>query len=146
MSSKRALARPFRLKRQIPSRLSDVDDLCCEIRCALNENGFGCVSFAVELTARECLNNAVLHGNGGDPGKQVFLDLSCTVRGVRVHVTDEGPGFDWRKVLVRGLPDGTARSGRGLAIVGRYSDRFIFNAKGNRITLWLQPQRNSQKE
>ncbi len=136
------LQRTFRLRRDIPSRLSDVDALCREIRSSLDEHGFEAVGFTVELTVRECLNNAVLHGNTSDPAKRVSLDLHCTTERVRVRIADEGPGFDWRKRRPGTVPDPEATVGRGLAIVAGYADRLAFNQKGNQITLWLQQQQN----
>ena len=54
-------------------------------------------AFAVELVAREALNNAVIHGNAGDEKKRVTFELRCgKEKWVRLSVSDQGPGFRWR--------------------------------------------------
>jgi anti-sigma regulatory factor (Ser/Thr protein kinase) len=126
------------LSREILSRLDLVEELCLEIRAMLKEQGVVSLAFEVELLARECLNNAVKHGNRGDESKQVALTLSFLKEQIRLRVADEGEGFDWKKVLGRRLAEQGDESGRGLSIVSSYSDRFRFNRRGNQITLWLR--------
>ena len=65
MTTPRILPRS-RFERKIPSNLKDVDALCHDIHSFLRAKGLGLASFASELVARECLNNAVVHGNQGD--------------------------------------------------------------------------------
>ena len=136
----------FCLCREFFSRLEEVDDVCLEIRSAVQKTRFESARFAVELVARECLNNAVLHGNGGDGAKQVALNLLLSYKRIRLQVADEGPGFDWRKALEQPLADGRANGSRGLAIIRAYADRVQFNRRGNRITLWLCLQRQERMD
>ena len=46
------------------------------------------------VAGTEAVNNAILHGNGGDEGKQVLIKCSITSRLLRLTVVDEGTGFD----------------------------------------------------
>ena len=135
MTTPRILPRS-RFERKIPSNLKHVDALCHDVYSFLRAKGLGLASFASELVARECLNNAVVHGNQGDAAKQVALRLHCTHQWVRLQVTDEGAGFNWRRARRRTLPDDQEINGRGLAIVAAYADRVCFNRRGNQITLW----------
>jgi serine/threonine-protein kinase RsbW len=145
MTSARSL--PWsRFERTIPSSLKQVDVLCHEIRPLLKTEGLGPASFASELAARECLNNAVVHGNQSDAAKQVALRLHCTRQWVRLQVTDEGPGFDWRRARRRPLPDDQNMAGRGLALISAYADRVCFNRHGNQITLWWCRKSQQEKE
>jgi serine/threonine-protein kinase RsbW len=127
----------FALRRTIPSRLEAVDALCLEIRSLFEKNGLAAKAFIVELLARECLNNAVLHGNGSNRRKHVSLELLCARKWIHLHITDEGPGFNWRRRFTGSLPERTANHGRGMPIITQFADRARFNRRGNQISLWL---------
>ena len=73
--------------------MADVDSLCLKIRHMLQANGLRPACFPVELLARECLNNAVIHGNRNDADKSIVLRLSVGREWIRLQVSDEGPGF-----------------------------------------------------
>ena len=130
----------LRLSRGLSSRFEEVDAVCGEIRSALLKNGMESVSFAVELTARECLNNAIRHGNAGVAARRVELELRSGRKWICLRVSDEGAGFNWRKIGRRPLPAGNAISGRVLSIAAAYADHVRFNRQGNQITLWLPRQ------
>jgi serine/threonine-protein kinase RsbW len=49
-------------------------------------------------------------------------------------VRDQGHGWDWRGRPMT-PPDPAAESGRGLFIIGKYSDGYTFNDPGNAITI-----------
>ncbi len=126
------------LQRDMPSRLPPVESLCREIRALLQQNGLAAVAFPVELSARECLNNAVLHGNRRAAMKRVRLDMRIGRKWICLQVTDQGDGFNWRQARAAAPADTTKTSGRGLAICTLYAERVAFNQRGNRITLWLK--------
>jgi anti-sigma regulatory factor (Ser/Thr protein kinase) len=90
---------------------------------------------AVLLAVREALANAILHGNGGDPSKQVRLKYLVTSSEVLVEVQDEGVGFD-ASCVAGSLPDspGPRSGGRGLFLMRSYTDWMSFNGSGNRVT------------
>ena len=134
----------LRLSWALLSRFEEVDAVCGEIRSALRKNGMESASFAVELTARECLNNAVRHGNAGNAARHVELELRSGRKWICLRVSDEGAGFNWRETRRRPLPAGDAIFGRGLSIAAAYADRVRFNRQGNQITLWL-PRRGKRK-
>ena len=58
----------------------------------------GCAAgreFEIELALREALANAIEHGSGNDPSKQVECCVACDhERGMLIVVRDPGPGFD----------------------------------------------------
>ena len=120
----------------IPSRLEAVDAVCLEVRAFMTASGLAADSFAVELIARECLNNAIIHGNQNRADKAASLTLRLGKRWLRLQVADEGVGFNWRQAC-RTAADPAAGSGRGLAIGNLYAERVSFNQSGNQITLWL---------
>lgn len=122
----------------IPSRSDAVDALCGNLRALLERHGLRGVAFRVELSARECLNNAVLHGNRHQAAKRVAFELRIGRSWIWMQVTDQGRGFNWRRAMAAGPADGTATHGRGLAICRHYAQRVAFNRRGNRISLWLK--------
>jgi len=127
------------LRRDVPSRLTAVDRLCGEIRTFLHEHDLCGDAFVVELTARECLNNALEHGNRGRPNSPIQLELRVGRVWILLSVTDQGPGFKWRSS--RDVAAQESTGGRGLAICSHYAQRTAFNRRGNRITLWLSKSR-----
>lgn len=96
------------------------------------------LEFNLRTVLAEALANAITYGNHEDPGKQVQVRVETRRDGVRVHVSDEGVGFD-----PAGIPDPTAPelverdAGRGLFVIRRLADAVDYNAKGNAVCLTL---------
>lgn len=132
-------------RRRMPSKLEEVDAACLQLREFCRTQGWEESAFGIELVVRECLNNAILHGNGRDPGKLVSLEMVCRPPWLRLQVTDQGNGFDWRSRMGRGLPDDDKPCGRGLLIADAYTRRVRFNPSGNQITLWFQQGPSSHR-
>lgn len=92
------------------------------------------VCFCCELLLREAITNAAVHGSKGEEGGEIL----CVVRRKRgrllIWVQDEGPGFDWRSVLLR-ESDPSIPGGRGMEIYRRYATQVRFNQKGNGVVL-----------
>jgi serine/threonine-protein kinase RsbW len=127
---------PTSFRETIPSRLEEAELLCLRIRKMLEKNGLSPLCFTVELLARECLANAVNHGNRNDPDKSIVFRFSIGREWIRMQVSDEGPGFAWRKAYQKRLI-ATKPSGRGLRLYALYAERVQFNRCGNQITLWI---------
>ena len=94
------------------------------------------IEFNLRTALAEALANAILYGNGQDPSKHVRVRVETASDAVRLHVSDEGNGFD-----PTGLPDPTSpenlerEEGRGLFVMQHLVDHVTFNAKGNAICL-----------
>ena len=118
----------------------------------------------LDLAMQEVLTNAFEHGNLGigydeklklcgegqleeelekravlarQQGKKIRLSADIHEGIFVCSISDEGEGFDWRKV-----PDLTSGSatlenlhGRGMMIVRRAFDEVVYNEKGNQVTL-----------
>jgi len=136
---------PASLCQTIPSRLEAADSLSLEVSVFLKAAGLSELCFPVELLARECLVNAVVHGNRSAADKSVDLRLFIGSKWIRLQVTDEGQGFAWRKAGQKRL-DTNRSSGRGLRLCAMYADRVRFNRKGNRIALWISKTKRTGKE
>ncbi len=130
--------------RTIASRLTEVDGLCLSIRMWLKQGALMAECFAVELLARESLNNAVTHANRGNVDGRIRLELRAGRKWIRLQVTDTGPGFGWRKAR-RKRYEFDSESGRGLALFALYAEQVRFNRRGNQITLWLRRDSNEEK-
>ncbi len=94
--------------------------------------------FEIALAVQEALANAVVHGCGNDPSKQVRCRLKSDPRGrVVIIVTDPGPGFS-PEVLAdpkRG-ENLYADHGRGVYLIRQLMDEVQFESSGNEIRMW----------
>jgi serine/threonine-protein kinase RsbW len=85
----------------------------------------------VEIAVREALENAVVHGNHEDAGKNVHISCRYESGEVLVVVRDEGQGFDINKV-----PDPTTQQniqsnhGRGIYLMKAFMDDVRFEEGG----------------
>jgi len=94
--------------------------------------------FEVALAVQEALANAVVHGCGNDPSKQIRCRVNTDPRGrIVITVTDPGPGFDLDR-----LPDPKQREnlhadhGRGVYLIRQLMDEVQFEKNGNEIKMW----------
>jgi serine/threonine-protein kinase RsbW len=102
------------------------------------------LNFRVGLT--EALANAMLYGNGRDPGKRVRIDAKLTPSTLTVRVTDEGLGFNPSKLSDPTLPRNRTRAGgRGIFLIKKLMDRVEFNESGNSITMVLLNETDAQE-
>jgi serine/threonine-protein kinase RsbW len=100
----------------------------------------GCAAgkeFEVELALTEALANAVEHGCGGDPRKQVQVCVGCDrERGVLIVVRDPGPGFDPAQVPSPVVGERLfSRGGRGVFLINRLMDDVRYARGGSEIRL-----------
>jgi len=86
----------------------------------------------IEMALREALANAVIHGNGGDACKSVYVTCRCYTDGeVSITVRDQGKGFDSSTV-----PDPTFLEnllfthGRGIYLMKTLMDEVSFEEGG----------------
>src|ERR1700686_1813921 len=88
--------------------------------------------FDVELAIREALGNAAVHGNQENPDKKVHIRCRCeSGNEVSIVVTDQGEGFDFRKILGNGLTsDAAGAHGHGIQLMRAYMDAVRFERGG----------------
>jgi serine/threonine-protein kinase RsbW len=115
---------------QLPALLADVSR-------AMERVGYGVAdNFAVRLALEEAVVNAVKHGHGHDPRKQVRIWWAVTASAVRLVVEDQGPGFD-----PSGVPDPCVAEnlqcpcGRGLLLINTCMTWVRFNRRGNIVAM-----------
>ena len=79
----------------------------------------------IGMSVRECMVNAVVHGNRYNARKKVTVGISRTAERLEITIADEGEGFD-----MKNLPDPLAdenllrHSGRGLLLMQAFMDEF----------------------
>jgi serine/threonine-protein kinase RsbW len=116
--------------------LALVDRLCKDLNAWLVEQGIGDTHlFALQMLAREALNNAVIHGCGEKSSLQVGCEIRLEDRWIHLVVKDGGPGFNWRAYQALDMAAVNQCSGRGLKIYKLYADQVLFNDTGNQISL-----------
>ena len=81
--------------------------------------------YRIGMAVRECMVNAVVHGNRYNARKKVHLTVSRSPDRLTIVISDEGEGFD-----LSTLPDPLAdenllrHSGRGILLIQGFMDEF----------------------
>ena len=84
----------------------------------------------IGMSVRECMVNAVVHGNRYNARKKVRLTITRAPDRLAIVIADEGEGFD-----LNSLPDPLANenllrhSGRGLLLIQAFMDEFQMRAR-----------------
>ena len=96
-------------------------------RAGLDEEALHWTSMAV----RECVINAITHGNKSDPAKKVFVDFSVEGRDgdrcLEVVIRDQGQGFEPSEITNPLAPENILNtSGRGIFLVRQFMDEVKF--------------------
>lgn len=116
------------LDHHYPSTLESVDLAEGEILSAAEQEGFGeDDQHRIGMAVRECMVNAVVHGNRYNRNKSVHVQVSVDKPGqetrLSIRITDQGEGFE-----VHEVPDPLhdtnllRHSGRGLFLMGAFMD------------------------
>ena len=97
------------------------EDVCRQV--GLDEETLHWTSMAV----RECVINAITHGNRNDPAKKIFVDFEVEDRGgersLVVTVRDQGEGFELSSLTNPLAPENILNtSGRGIFLVRQFMD------------------------
>ncbi|HEX4232170.1 MAG TPA: ATP-binding protein [Bryobacteraceae bacterium] len=110
----------------LDSTLQSVDDAEAIVMSAARDLGFEeDDQHQIGMAVRECMVNAVVHGNRYSKNKKVHLDIDSSDNSLIIVIGDEGAGFD-----INSLPDPLAsenilrQSGRGLLLIRAFMDDF----------------------
>jgi serine/threonine-protein kinase RsbW len=95
------------------------------------------------MAVRECMVNAVVHGNRYSSKKKVYLDLERSADRLTVTIRDEGEGFDMSSLPDPLAPENLLRqSGRGLLLSRAFVDEFdLHSAPGGGTEVRLVKKR-----
>ena len=112
------------MDQEYPSTLESVDAAESEILKAAETAGFGEDDLhQIGMAVRECMVNAVVHGNRYNRNKKVRVKVSATVELLSISIIDQGEGFE-RQEVPDPLHDNNLlrHSGRGLFLMGAFMD------------------------
>ena len=96
---------------------------------------------------KEALDNAVRHGNGKSPDKQVEIIYLLERDRVSIQITDEGTGFDYEFYLAwtmtahaleeakRKIVKEGKKGGLGILLMRRCTDKLEYRGAGNVVCL-----------
>jgi serine/threonine-protein kinase RsbW len=107
--------------------------------CLAGHQATQTIRFRLRVVLSEALSNAIVRGNREDRTKWVEIRAELIPDSIRVHVTDEGPGFDPSSVPEPVQPEQLDEArGRGLFLIRKLVDAVQFNEQGNSICMILR--------
>ena len=112
------------LDQDYPSTLESVDEAEAAILQAAATVGFDeDEQHRIGMSVRECMVNAVVHGNRYNRNKVVHVGVSKTGEQFKIQVVDQGEGFEVVEVPDPLQEDNLLKhSGRGLFLMGAFMD------------------------
>ncbi len=121
----------------IPSKIENlslvekaVDDISSNYN--LNSELYGNILIATI----EAANNAILHGNQLDEGKNVNIVFNLENKFLRVTIIDQGQGFDFNNIPDPTSPENIEKiNGRGIFLMQRLADQLKFYDNGRKVEL-----------
>jgi len=107
-----------------------IDELSMELD--LSDEVYGNVLVAT----MEATNNAIIHGNHSDPKKKVKIQILLAKKELKVHIEDQGHGFDYSSVPDPTAPENLEKiNGRGIFLMERLSDEILYLEDGRIVEL-----------
>ncbi len=122
---------------KIESRMSNlrvIENAIDEMTGAIgvNQDNYG----KILVATLEAVNNAIVHGNKSISHKLVDVEIEFDENQIKITVTDEGEGFDPKKIPDPTMPENIEElSGRGVFLMTKLADSIEFNEKGNSVTM-----------
>src|SRR5580658_9758019 len=112
------------LDHHYPSTLESVDLAESEILKAAEETGFDEDDrHQIGMAVRECMVNAVVHGNRYNRNKKVRVKVAVSLLQLSISIIDQGEGFELQEVPDPLHDNNLLRhSGRGLFLMGAFMD------------------------
>ena len=127
---------------QLPGDVNAISPVVGKIMGIVTEMGCaGGREFEIELALREALANAIEHGSGHDPSKQIQCCVACDhERGMLIVVRDPGPGFDPASIPSPTLGVNLfSTGGRGIYLINQLMDEVRFERGGTEIHMRTHP-------
>jgi serine/threonine-protein kinase RsbW len=125
---------PFiELRQSLPSKVAVISSFADQLmRFILKFRSADGTEADIEMALHEALANAVIHGNGENSCKRIYVACRCYMDGeVSITVRDEGRGFDSRAVLdPTFLENLLFTHGRGIYLMKTLMDEVSFEEGG----------------
>ena len=98
----------------------------------LNDDVYGNIMIAVT----ESVSNAIVHGNKGEKGKNVHLQMQMSDEQISFSIRDEGEGFNYRSLPDPTSPENIEKAGgRGIFLMRHLADEVHFRDDGRCVEL-----------
>jgi serine/threonine-protein kinase RsbW len=116
----------FKERDALESTLKSVDSAEASVLKEAKRRGFDeDDQHQIGMAVRECMVNAVVHGNHYSSHKRVHLEIRSTNNEISVTIGDEGAGFDLASLPDPLAPENLLRqSGRGILLIRAFMDEF----------------------
>jgi len=141
---------PFvEVRQSLPSKVAAISPFVDQLmRFILNFRSADGSETDIEMALHEALANAVIHGNGENSLKRVYVACRCYTDGeVSITVRDQGQGFD-----SNAIPDPTSREnllfthGRGIYVMKTLMDEVSFEEGGAVVMMRKKSNANSAEQ
>ena len=107
-----------------------IDELSMELN--LSDEVYGNIMVAT----MEATNNAIIHGNNSDPNKNVKIEILFGDRELKIHIEDQGLGFDYSNIPDPTSPENLEKiDGRGIFLMESLSDEILYLEDGRIVEL-----------
>lgn len=88
------------------------------------------------ISTTEAVNNAIIHGNKIDESKSVNINTTLDNNDLHISISDEGKGFDYKKIPDPRHPDRISMcGGRGVMIMSELCDHITYKNNGSTVNL-----------
>jgi serine/threonine-protein kinase RsbW len=116
----------LKIQEDLDSTLKSVDSAEAIVMKAAQELGFDDDDqHQIGMAVRECVVNAVVHGNRYSAHKKVHLKVLSGSDHMAITISDEGSGFDLSSLPDPLAPENLLRqSGRGILLIRAFMDEF----------------------
>ena len=127
---------------KLPGDVQAISPIVGKVMAIVTE--MGCAAgreFEIELALREALANAIEHGSGHDPSKEIQCCVACDhARGMLIVVRDPGPGFDPASIPSPVLGQNLfSTGGRGIYLINQLMDEVHYDKGGTEIHMRTHP-------
>jgi len=141
---------PFvELRQSLPSKVAAVSPFTEQLmRFILNFRMRDGSETDIEMALLEALANAVIHGNGDNSCKSVYVTCRCYMDGeVAITVRDKGRGFDPRVLVDPTLRENLLIThGRGIYLMKTFMDEVSFEEGGAVVMMRKKANANSAEQ
>ena len=113
-----------KIELNLPSRLESIDTAVAKATEFAVAHGFPDEEiFGIDMAVRECVANAVKHGNKFDESKEVLFSVENTEESLTIYIRDFGDGFAVEEVPDPTNPENLLKdSGRGILFMNNFMD------------------------
>jgi len=116
--------------------LTLVDRAVDEVTAFCRQRGISDALFAIAITMREGLTNAVRHGSALSPDAPVRFSIFLADDTIHMEFEDKGPGFDWQ-TMIETQTASDSEGGRGLEIMRKYCHNMVYSKRGCHLRLTI---------